>query len=74
MTTIASLATCGAVATRLSLHSIMAGYVVRLADAFHYRDFGRSAAKYVRAGHLQTSHTWRREAIFRNETAEGDAT
>jgi hypothetical protein len=28
------------------------GYVVRLDDRFHYKDFRRSVAKYVRAGHV----------------------
>lgn len=28
------------------------GYVVRLADRFHYKDFRRSVAKYVRKGHV----------------------
>jgi len=29
------------------------GYVVRVADDFHYKDFRRSVAKYVRANHVQ---------------------
>lgn len=29
------------------------GYVVRLTDSFHYKDFRRSVAKYVRANHVQ---------------------
>lgn len=29
------------------------GYVVRIADEFHYKDFRRSVAKYVRANHVQ---------------------
>lgn len=44
----------------------MEGYVVRLSSTFHYRDFGKSVAKFVREGHLQTSHNWRREAIVSN--------
>lgn len=28
------------------------GYVVRLADEFHYKDFRRSVGKYVRANHV----------------------
>jgi hypothetical protein len=44
----------------------MEGYVVRLSAKFHYRDFGTSVAKFVREGHLQTSHNWRREAIVPN--------
>jgi hypothetical protein len=34
------------------------GYVVRLADSFHYRAFRRSVAKYVRANHVQTHGGW----------------
>jgi hypothetical protein len=34
------------------------GYVVRLADAFDYKDFANSTAKYVRKGHLQTPSRW----------------
>ena len=35
------------------------GYVVRLADAFAYRDFHRAVAKFVRPGHVQTTRHWR---------------
>lgn len=38
----------------------MEGYVVRLADSFHYRDFRHSAAKYVRASHIKTNEHWKR--------------
>ena len=35
------------------------GYVVRLADSFHYRNFSRSVAKFVRANHVsQSSQNW----------------
>jgi hypothetical protein len=34
------------------------GYIVRLADAFDYRDFRRSVAKFVRKGHVQTNKHW----------------
>lgn len=34
----------------------MEGYVVRLADAFHYRDFRHFAGKYVREGHNTLGH------------------
>lgn len=42
------------------------GYVVRLAESFHYRDFRRSTAKYVRAGHVQTDQNWMRQAVVPN--------
>lgn len=42
------------------------GYVVRLADTFHIRDFRTSVAKYVRPNHIQNAHRW--DANFvRNE-------
>lgn len=34
------------------------GYVVRLADGFHYRDFRSSVAKFVRAGHITSENHW----------------
>lgn len=42
------------------------GYVVRLADSFHYDDFGKSVAKYVREGHVQTDKHWRQSEIVPN--------
>lgn len=34
------------------------GYVVRLADSFHYRDFKQSIAKYVRPFHVKNEEHW----------------
>lgn len=34
------------------------GYVVRVADAFHFDDFQTSVAKFVRKGHVQTNEHW----------------
>lgn len=34
------------------------GYVVRLTSSFHYKDFSRSAAKFVRKGHVTTNEHW----------------
>ena len=42
------------------------GYVVRLKDSFHYRDFRRSVAKYVRANHVQTHGHWMRNTVEPN--------
>lgn len=42
------------------------GYVVRLADRFHYDNFGTSVAKYVRPGHVQTDKHWRHQEIIPN--------
>ena len=40
------------------------GYVVRIADAFKYGDFKSSVAKFVRAGHVQTTKHWRAGRAF----------
>ncbi len=34
------------------------GYVVRLADSFHYKNFWCSVAKYVRKNHITTDEHW----------------
>lgn len=34
------------------------GYVVRLTSSFHYKDFSRSAAKFVRKGHVTANEHW----------------
>ena len=34
------------------------GYVVRLTSSFHYKDFARSAAKFVRKGHVTANEHW----------------
>lgn len=44
------------------------GWVMRLAEAFAYRDFSRSAAKWVRPGHVpEQARSWRRGPITENE-------
>lgn len=44
------------------------GYVVRLADSFHYKNFKEVVAKYVRAEHVSTGAAhWRHKAITKNE-------
>lgn len=45
----------------------MEGYVVRLANGFNYHDFRKSVGKYVRSGHVATSHHWRREKKILNQ-------
>lgn len=40
------------------------GYVVRLAESFPYSAFKNSIAKYVRAGHVQTTKHWRQGRRF----------
>ena len=46
------------------------GFVVRLAERFHYSRFRVSVAKWVREGHVQTSHHWRRQKIEKNRLRE----
>lgn len=36
----------------------MEGYVVRVDKEFHYDDFSKNVAKYVRANHVQTDNHW----------------
>lgn len=44
------------------------GYVLRIADEFHYSEFRRSVAKYVRASHVQNNHGhWSQSKITKNE-------
>lgn len=42
------------------------GYVVRIADAFHYDDFNRSVGKFVRHGHVQTDEHWMNGPVVKN--------
>lgn len=42
------------------------GFVVRLAGSFGYSQFRRSVAKWVRAGHVQTTHNWKMRAVVKN--------
>lgn len=48
------------------------GYVIRLADSFHYKDFSKSLAKYVRQGHVAGSH-WKSRSITPNRLASKGA-
>lgn len=42
------------------------GFVVRVTSAFPYSAFGTSVAKYVRAGHVTSSHHWKFDKIIQN--------
>lgn len=42
------------------------GYVVRLARPFAFAEFRHVVGKYVRAGHVQTTHHWSRQMIEPN--------
>lgn len=45
----------------------MEGYVVRTKDYnFHYEDFDKNVAKYVRANHVQTSEHWMNQPVVKN--------
>ncbi len=46
------------------------GYVVRLADGFSFDAFGRSVAKWVRAGHVQTDEHWMHHEVVPNGLLE----
>lgn len=43
------------------------GFVMRLADSFHYDDFSKSVCKWVRKGHVQTDKHWTSEKIIPNK-------
>jgi hypothetical protein len=45
------------------------GYVVRPAREFGFAEFRRVVGKYVRAGHTQDSHGWKRQRITPNKLA-----
>lgn len=47
------------------------GYVVRKHGCFHYNDFSKSVAKYVRANHVQTSCHWMRQKVIPNKLDSG---
>lgn len=49
------------------------GYVVRKASSFSYDDFGKSVAKWVRKGHVNTGEHWTRERIIVNGSRAGKA-
>ena len=42
------------------------GYVVRNSDSFHYNDFSKNCAKYVKANHVVSSIHWMHDAIVKN--------
>jgi hypothetical protein len=45
------------------------GWVLRVSRSFNYSEFRHVVGKYVRSGHVQTSHHWRREAVQPNQLA-----
>ncbi len=49
------------------LGGIQEGYVIRLADEFHYDDYGTSVAKFVRENHVTTGEHWMFNSSVENE-------
>ena len=43
------------------------GYVVTTVEGFHYKDFGKHVAKWVRPKHVQTDKHWMTQAIVPNK-------
>lgn len=43
------------------------GYVIRLADSFHYDDFEFSLGKFVRKNHVQTDSHWLNRKVIPNK-------
>lgn len=46
------------------------GYVMRVTDSFHYDDFHKVVAKYVRKNHVQTSAHWMTQEVVKNGRLE----
>jgi hypothetical protein len=54
-------------------YNLNEGYVVRLANSFHYKDFSKSIAKYVRKNHVTSNEHWfHGNAGETNELKEND--
>lgn len=49
----------------------MEGFVIRNAHSFHYNDFQKNAAKYVRKGHVQTDQHWMSKPVVKNLLKDG---
>ncbi len=43
------------------------GYVARISQSFHFRDFRNCVAKWVRKDHVQTHAFWRNQIVIPNE-------
>jgi hypothetical protein len=43
------------------------GFTVRAADSFPYGAFRKSIAKWVRKGHVQTTHGWKTRQVLKND-------
>jgi len=47
------------------------GYVVRIADSFHYNDHQKYCAKFVKKSHVRTSDHWMTQQIIANAVGSG---
>lgn len=43
------------------------GFVIRLAESFHFDDFSKSVVKFVRKNHVQTDEHWMSQPIYPNK-------
>lgn len=48
------------------------GYVVRKIEQFHFTDFERNVAKWVRKNHVQTEQHWMYQKVIPNSLLEGN--
>jgi len=48
------------------------GYVVRHSGSFHFDDFKKNCAKWVRPGHVQSDSHWMHQAIVKNKLENND--
>lgn len=46
--------------------NIQEGFVIRNTNSFHYSDFQKNVAKWVRKGHVQTDKHWTLQPIIKN--------
>lgn len=46
------------------------GYVIRISDSFHYKNFKNCVGKYVRKNHVQTHGHWMRSKLIKNNIKE----
>lgn len=49
------------------------GFVMRNTNGFHYEDFGKNVAKYVRADHIQSDEHWMHQQVIPNKLKNGES-
>lgn len=47
------------------------GYVIRNPESFHYNDYSKNVAKFVRKNHVQTDQHWMHSKVIKNELVKG---